>query len=229
MVKLPKSKVSKLQKRLNTNPAFMYAPVSRPEQLSAWSKGPAERPLSQRAGLHPSQPILSTQERMKNIMASNEFYVAQMDEATAREIDHRGALIIRFCDPGEYDLKYNNAGPVYRVNMTLYDFETATKEALKAEAEKLIDFIQANGDANTLHIHCKYGEQRSRGFVREMAYQAHREDRDTKFYYFMDKDRAFNLSDAPGSGSREAGRLAMLMIRHAHSHVSKDPVSEEAL
>lgn len=226
MVKLPKSKVTKLQKRLNKNPAFTYAPIARPAAIAEFAAGPDR---SQRARLRTESVMVSSQERMKGIQESTDFYVAQMDEATAKEIDHRGAMIIRFCDPGEGDLAYTNAGAVHRINMTLYDFEQASREILTQEAKQLIDFIQANGDAGTLHIHCKYGEQRSRGFVRELAYQAHREDRETKFYFFPCKDRALMLHDAPGSGSRESGRLAGMMVRLADSHVNKDPVSEETL
>ena len=226
MVKLPKSKVSKLQNRLNRNLQFTDAIIARP---SIPSKVVEVNATSQRARLRPESSALSSMERMKKIMEGNDFYVAQMDEPTAAKIDHRGALIIRFCDPGDHDLNYKNAGGVHRVNMTLYDHETATKEVRIEEAKKLVKFLSEHGDANTLHIHCKYGEQRSRGFARELAYEAYKEDKDTKFYYFMDEHRAFNLYEASGNGSHHAGRLASLMIKHAEDFVSKDPVSEEAL
>lgn len=141
MVRLPKSKVSSLQNRLNRNPQFTDKTIQRP---------------------YTPTRVVEHEHASEEVPV---FYVGQMDAATAYAMDHKGGVIIRFCDPGSADMTYRNAKAVLKIEREA-TFDTRSKrKAVEEDAEKIKAFLSGLDEVPHIHVHCKYGEQRSVGFV----------------------------------------------------------------
>ncbi len=181
MVKLAKSKVSKIQNRLNKNPAFTEKRIDRPY----------------------------AQLEEKVIGKTDTFYVAQMDAATASVLDHNGGIVIRFCDPGSMDLSYRNAQAVLKIEQEFNPDERYRRDSDEV-VELITNFLKEHPAAKHIHIHCKYGEQRSVGFVNGLSSGVAPWVKFHHFYKTPDgvRSKPYHLANM-GSGSNYHMRVGM--------------------
>lgn len=188
MVKLAKTKISKIQHRLNKNPSFTNQLIERPFASA----------------------------EVNSLVQLKKFYVAQMDAATAHSLDHNGAIIVRFCDPGSMDMSYRNAKAVLKIEQAFEERARLGKDGDEL-VKRVVDFFKEHEDAPHIHIHCKYGEQRSVGFINGLKCSLPFSVKSYHFFKTPDgvRSQAHHLANM-GNGShyhwqlgREVGELAL--------------------
>lgn len=192
-------KISKLQMRLNKDPRFTARKIDRP---GGPARPVAEIPLSGR------MPKITT---VAYVMKRNTRYIAKMSAAVAYAIDHTGAAVIRFKNTeNNPSLTYRGGPAVLEIAASMDDLLEMSSADMGLLAKRISDFITENHSKN-LHVHCKYGEQRSLGFVKGLLVVAGHQFKDYSFSFECEGGTLVAKDLAGQEGMLEAQRLGYLV------------------